>query len=285
MADFTDHDIESIVNGSVYPGDEDLLGPDSDAPPAAAPRAAAGGAHVIKKATGVPRQAKRDDAEPEPEPADDQEFAGPGSGTSTRRLTAQRIWVIGGVFAVVLLAVAAFVTWKVTQSDNAIVKQVSGTQLAKNPKDPGSMVFTDPATRIRLQFPASWSTKNVGGADVRLLAGPGGGDLMSVRVVTLDTGSSSAPTPASIRPYLDTIVQEPTVKIIRRDQIVMDGQKGWYYVYTFTDSTTRKEGVHAQYFLIRGSELYSIVFQALPATDFSRLAPVYQKVANSIQFY
>lgn len=258
MADFTDHDIESIVNGSVYPREEELPGPDP-----------------------VDEQ---DSAGPAPAPASDDAGAGPAPGARTRMPTTRLLWIIGGVAAVIALVAAGVVTWQVTQSDGTLVKQVSGTQLTKDPKNPGQMVFTDPGTRIRLRFPASWSTKNVGGADVRLLAGPGAGDLLSVRVVTLDTGSS-ATTPSSIRPYLDTIVQEPTVKIIRRDQIVMDGQQGWYYVYTFTDSTTHKEGVHAQYFIIRNSELYSIVFQALPATDFSKLAPVYQRVANSIQFY
>ena len=271
MADFTDHDIESIVNGSVYPGDDedDLLGPDPDDPSPAAPRAAPA---APDSAAAVP--ASRD--------------AGTGAGPrppGIRPPSARLLWIIGGVVAVIALVAAGVVTWQVTQSDSAAVRQVSGTRMVPDPQDHSLIDFTDPGTRIRLRFPASWSTKGVGGADVRLLAGPGGGDLMSVRVVTLDTGSSSAPSPSSVRPYLDTIVEQPTVRIVQRDQIVMDGLKGWYYVYTFTDSTTRKEGVHAQYFLLRGSELYSIVFQALPATGFSRLAPVYQKVANSIQFY
>lgn len=211
--------------------------------------------------------------------------AGKASGPRPRMPLGQLLWIIGGVIAVLALGVAGIVTWKVTTATKNVVEQVAGTKIAKNPNDPAQMTFTDSGTRFRLSFPASWSTQDVGGADVRLLAGPGGGDLMSIRVVTLNTGSSSAPTPSSLRPYLDTIVQEPTVKIVQRAQIVMDKLPGWYYVYTFTDSATRKAGVHAQYFIIRGSRLYSIVFQALPGSDFSKLAPVYQKVANSIQFF
>lgn len=195
------------------------------------------------------------------------------------------LWLIGGVLAVIALAASGIFAWQSINHDSTVLTQVSGTQIARDPQDPGQLVYTDSGTRFRLRFPASWSTRDVGGADVRLLAGPGGGDLISVRVVTLDTGSTAAPTPASLRPYLDTIVQEPTVKVVRRDQIVMDQMPGWYYVYTFADSSTHAEGIHAQYFIIRGSQLYSITFQALPASDFSRLAPTYQQVANSIRFY
>lgn len=197
----------------------------------------------------------------------------------------QRLWLAGGVIAVAALAVSGVLAWQAVNTDNNVLTQVAGTQIAKDPQHPGQVIFTDPATRMRLDFPASWQTRQVGGADVRLLAGPGNDDLISVRVDTLDTGSSAPPTPASLKPYLDTIVEEPTVKIVREDQIVMDHLPGLYYVYTFTDSATHKEGVHAQYFVIRGSQLYSIVFQALPASDFSTMAPAYQQVANSIQFY
>lgn len=197
----------------------------------------------------------------------------------------QKVWIAGGVIAVIALLIAGGLAWQATSQGSAVLSQVAGTQITSDPHHPGQDLYTDSGTKFRLDFPASWSTRAVGGADVRLLAGPGGGDLMSIRVVTLDTGSSGSPTAVSLKPYLDTIVNEPTVKIVREDQIVMDNLPGWYYVYTFTDSTSHAQGVHAQYFLIRGSQLYSIVFQALPTSDFAKLAPVYQQVANSIQFY
>lgn len=196
----------------------------------------------------------------------------------------QRLWVAGGVVAVIALIVVGWYAWQATETGGDVLAQVAQTQITKDPHNPGQDIYTDSGTKFRLEFPATWSTRSVGGADIRLLAGPGGGDLMSVRVVTLDTGGTP-PTPASLKPYLDTIVNEPTVKIVREDQIVMDKLPGWYYTYTFVDSSTHLQGVHAQYFITRGSQLYSIVFQALPTPDFNKLAPVYQKVANSIQFY
>ncbi|MBO0821796.1 MAG: hypothetical protein J2P26_13215, partial [Nocardiopsaceae bacterium] len=166
-----------------------------------------------------------------------------------------------------------------------VLTQVAGTSMAKDPHNPNLIDYTDPGTKFKLSFPASWSTRDIGGSDVRLLAGPGNGDLMSVRVDTLDTGSSAAPTQDSLEPYLNAIVQGDGVKIITRDKIQMGNLPGWYYVYTFTDSSSKQEGIHAQYFIIRGNQLYSIVFQALPLDDFHKLATTYQQVANSIRFY
>lgn len=196
----------------------------------------------------------------------------------------QQLWLAGGVIAVVALVIAGIFAFQATNRSATVLTQVPGTSMATDPGNPSLIDYTDPGTRFKLSFPKSWSTRDIGGSDVRLLAGPGGNDLMSVRVDTLDTGSQ-APTQSSIEPYLNAIVQGQGVKIVTQQKISMDNLKGWYYVYTYTDASTKETGVHAQYFMIRGSQLYSIVFQAEPYTDFSKLANTYQQVANSIRFY
>jgi hypothetical protein len=196
----------------------------------------------------------------------------------------QKLWIIGGFVAVIALVLAGFFTWQATTTGEKVLTQVAGTSMAKDPTNPNLIDFTDPGTRFKLSFPASWSTRAIGGSDVRLVAGPGNGDLMSVRVDTLDTGSQ-APTQDNLEPYLNAIVQGDGVKIMTRDKIQMGNLPGWYFVYTFTDSSSKQVGIHAQYFMIRGSQLYSIVFQALPLADFHNLATTYQQVANSIRFY
>jgi hypothetical protein len=200
---------------------------------------------------------------------------------SKRRL----FWTIGGVLAAIALGVCGFVTWQALNQDDKVLNQVAGTQTNPDPQNPGMVSYTDSETRMRISFPGAWATKRAGGADVRLVAGPGNGDLLSVRVVSLDTGTSGPPTPTSLKPYLDTIVNEPGVTMLQQNQIDMNHVPGWYYVYTFKDGPTGAQGIHAQYFAIRGNQLYSIVFQALPESDFQALAPVYQQIANSIQFY
>lgn len=204
-----------------------------------------------------------------------------GRGLSWRRI----LWVTGGFLAAVILGICATVTWQALDHDDEVRSQVAGTQSTQTPQQPGMVTSTDDETRFRINFPGSWATRKTGGADVRLVAGPGGGNLMSVRVVSLDTGAGGPPTPAGIKPYLDTIVNEPGVTVLQQNQTQIGGLPGWYYVYSFTDPATKQQGVHAQYFALRGSQLYSIVFQALPASDFGRLAPTYQQIANSIQFF
>lgn len=214
--------------------------------------------------------------------------AGTGeAGTARRRWWPSKrlLWTIGGFAAVVVLLVCGVLTWQALNQDNKTLTQVAGTQIGRDPRNPALATYDDSETRFRLSFPVSWATQRVGGADVRLVAGPGGGDLMSIRVVSLDTGSAAPPTPDSLKPYLDTIVNEPGVTMLQQNQISMGALTGWYYVYTFQDSATKAQGIHNQYFMIRGNQLYSIVFQALPQSDFSPLAPVYQQVVNSIQFY
>jgi hypothetical protein len=210
--------------------------------------------------------------------------AGPTAGANQPRRGSRRrlLWRIAGVAAVVVLVVCGFVTWQAFNNDSKVLSQVAGTQTARDPKNPALVTYTDNETRLRLSFPGSWTTRVAGGADVRLIAGPGNGDLMSVRVVNLDTGTNP-PTPTNLKPYLDTIVDEPGVTVLQQNQTTMNGQQGWYYVYTFQNGN--QTGLHAQYFIIRGQQLYSIVFQALPESDFARLAPTYQQVANSIRFY
>lgn len=195
------------------------------------------------------------------------------------------LWTVGGVFAAVALLVIGALTWQALNQDQKSVTQAQGTQIDKDPQNPALATCDDKETRFRVSFPANWGTQRVGGADVRLVAGPGNGNLMSVRVVSLDTGASGPPTPTSLKPYLDTIVNEPGVTMLQQNQITISNLPGWYYAYTFKDTASGATGVHNQYFIIRGNQLYSIVFQALPQSDFAALAPVYQQVVNSLQFY
>ncbi len=58
---------------------------------------------------------------------------------------------------------------------------------------------------------------------------------------------------------------------------------GYYYLYTFIDGETGAEGAHAHYFLFRGRNMYTLVFQALPSDGFSRLSGVFDQIAASLQ--
>ena len=64
---------------------------------------------------------------------------------------------------------------------------------------------------------------------------------------------------------------------------MVDGMPGYYYLYTFNEAETGAEGAHAQYFLFRGRNMYTLVFQALPPRASSRLSRVFDQMAESFQ--
>jgi hypothetical protein len=64
-------------------------------------------------------------------------------------------------------------------------------------------------------------------------------------------------------------------------RIELGGLPGWFYFYTFRDGSRR--GVHSHYFLFQGSTMITLVFQALPADQFPRYAPTFDRIAGSFR--
>jgi hypothetical protein len=60
--------------------------------------------------------------------------------------------------------------------------------------------------------------------------------------------------------------------------ITQGGLPGWLYLYTFADTASGQRGVHSHYFLFKDRTMISLVFQALPESEFTRLAPVFDDV-------
>ena len=63
----------------------------------------------------------------------------------------------------------------------------------------------------------------------------------------------------------------------------LGGMPGWYYLYTFKDPVSGQRGAHSHYFLFKGRTMFSVVFQTVPQDDFGRLAPLFDRVAASLQ--
>lgn len=73
-------------------------------------------------------------------------------------------------------------------------------------------------------------------------------------------------------------------EVIRRQRIKVDGVHGWQYLYTFTDTQTGKEGIHSHIFLLNGSRMYVIIFQALPSSSYGDMAGVFDDILTSWEF-
>lgn len=66
-------------------------------------------------------------------------------------------------------------------------------------------------------------------------------------------------------------------------QVTLGGLPGYLYLYTFEDPSTGQRGGHAHYFLFQGATMLTLVFQALPATKFVPLAPLFDRVASTFR--
>ena len=93
----------------------------------------------------------------------------------------------------------------------------------------------------------------------------GGSDAVSVRLLQQTEVPTTSENVANIKAFTDGLVgSNKSAKILKVQGITVDGMPGYYYLYTFIDGETGAEGAHAQYFLFRGRNMYTIVFQALP---------------------
>ena len=70
-----------------------------------------------------------------------------------------------------------------------------------------------------------------------------------------------------------------------QEQVNVAGMNGIRFIYTSRDAISGQNSIHIQYFLRRNQQgnLYVIVFQAIPTTDLSGLAPAFDEVVASFQ--
>ena len=86
----------------------------------------------------------------------------------------------------------------------------------------------------------------------------------------------------NIKAFTDGIVGSNKSAVILKVQAInINGMPGYYYLYTFTDPQTGGQGAHAHYFLFRGRNMYTVVFQAFPSDGFTRLSKVFDQMAES----
>lgn len=138
--------------------------------------------------------------------------------------------------------------------------------------------YTNTADGYRISYPASWDrmTDAQGGLVLKV----GGGNAVSIRKFALarvvDTGNVG-----DLRAVTDALLSDADagLTILETEQVKVAGLTGIYYLYYFPNG--RQRGVHAHYFLFRGKDMFAMVFQALPASEFTALAGTFDAVAES----
>ncbi len=76
---------------------------------------------------------------------------------------------------------------------------------------------------------------------------------------------------------------EGVKEVLRRQRIKVNGVHGWQYLYTFTNQPSGQEGIHSHIFLLGGSRMYVLVFQALPAANYGELAGTFDEIISSFE--
>jgi hypothetical protein len=140
-----------------------------------------------------------------------------------------------------------------------------------------------------LSYPTAWIRATAPNPQIVLVAAEHdpaknlGGSIL-VRVTPLDAPVGKAQL-AETRQATDALVAASDGVALKAEpaETEQGGLPGLYYLYTFRDPVSGQTGVHSHFFLFKGSTMISVVFQALPQGDFTRLAPLFDRVAGSIR--
>jgi hypothetical protein len=210
---------------------------------------------------------------PPPDGGDDEPRGGgrdrPGKGGSQRK-----VLVIMTVLSVLVAALAVFAV--VNSRSSKKTPAAADTSTVDTP----TTTYHDTLTGFTVQYPRSWQKINVPVADYRLAVDGGSNVAFTIRVVPIQTPADTSNL-ENFKAVTDGLVtSNSSVQILKQQAISLNGMIGYYYFYTFTDGGVA--AVHAHYFLFSGNKMNVLVFQALP-DDFARLAPTFDKVAESFK--
>ncbi len=143
--------------------------------------------------------------------------------------------------------------------------------------------FRDPAGGISISHPSAWRRVILLDPEVRLLAE---GDGSSMLVRTSDLGIDIRPDDiGTARQLTDKLVRDVGRVRLERPprEVTLGGLPGYLYLYTFPDEASGQRGAHAHYFLFSGRTLITIVFQTVPADRFAGLAPLFDRIGETLR--
>jgi hypothetical protein len=187
-----------------------------------------------------------------------------GRGFTTTRLIA---------LAVVLLLIAAGVVVYL------VYGRGTSTPRATAAATPASyIVYTNEPLGYRIAYPSAWKQTTDGQGGVVLQAG--GQDAVNVREFTLQHAINTSNL-SDMQAVTNAVLSTPNahLTVLASQRVSVGGLPGIYYLYYFPSGG--EQGVHGHYFLFNGNRMFTIVVQALPASDFQRLAKTFDAIAQS----
>jgi hypothetical protein len=204
---------------------------------------------------------------------------------------AKRLAVVGFVLALT----TGVGTWMATARDTGGRRLPASTEARSleaptAPAPPAEWAeFRDDEAGFALSYPKAWVRATAPNPQIVLVAAEQdpsknlGGSIL-VRVTPLDAPVGEAQL-GEARKATDALVTSSEGVTLKAEPTVTEvgALPGLYYLYTFRDPVSGLVGAHSHYFLFKGSTMISLIFQALPDGHFSRLAPLFDQVAESLR--
>lgn len=198
--------------------------------------------------------------------------------------------VLGVVLGIGIVAAAAIAGQRlVGQKQRPTAAAPENGEEAASPAPPSNpaefVEFRHDPLGIAISYPANWTTiPRENDPQVLLVATGSPSESFLLRAIALP-----APIPPDKIPEMKQLTDQMVtagagVELLTEPrQIELAGLPGYYYFYSFQDAQTGQTGVHSHYILAKGDHLIVLVFQALPAEEFPRLAPLFDRIAESLR--
>ncbi|MBW3556044.1 MAG: hypothetical protein KY454_03795 [Actinobacteria bacterium] len=189
-----------------------------------------------------------------------------------------------GALALMAVLVGAFLLGQRASEPTAPAQPAPSTSSAPRPVPADFVTYTDSDAGFSLKHPNTW--RRVPTEDLQvpdppnLVLSPGGLDYVSVRVTELE-GKVGPDNVGDLKAVTDAIISEAEVRVLEQRSVTVNGMVGYYYLYTFSDTASKQEGLHSHYFLFRDNKMYAVVFQAVPAEAIRRLEPTFDAIRDS----
>jgi hypothetical protein len=181
--------------------------------------------------------------------------------------------MVVGVIALILAVIAALL-------GRAFVDDEPAPSQTRT-KD-GLVNFKDERQGLAISYPAIWQRIASPDPRVSLVAGTAEVSLlMRTRGIGTAVGVKDLERARILTNRL--VAKAEKVKQLRPPRHIenLGGLPGWLYIYSFFDPATKLRGAHAHYFLFRGKEMVTLVFQTIPSESFATYAPLFDRLAGT----
>ena len=146
----------------------------------------------------------------------------------------------------------------------------------------GFSKFRSDTAGFELAYPSAWTKLSPKDPQVLLLIAQGTQDSVLVRASELQEPVGPQQLPAARQVTDKLVTSNKSVQMITEPrQIELGGLPGFFYYYSFKDTTSGQEGAHSHFFLFNGKTMISMVFQSLPRDRFASTAPIFDKISAS----